>query len=95
MQNFFKQKTELKPSLFDKITVMDTVLWRPNSPYFTIHFKDGSKFNFSRKTFGDVNYALKDKTILAKEQTAEIVKYLTEIRGDSNILYKENDSDLA
>jgi hypothetical protein len=76
VKNLYKKEQKIDAALFDRIVDMRTIIWYPESPYYTIYFKNGTMFHFVKTSSTFLGF-LKDKAELAKELTKEVNDFLS------------------
>lgn len=76
VKNLYQKEQRIDASLFDKILDMTSMVRYPDSPYYTIYFKNGMKFHFEKKRDSLQASPMKNKGELAKELTREVKDFL-------------------
>jgi len=76
IKNLYKKKIVLNADQFDKIVDMKTIMWHPDSPYYTILFKNGAKFNFSKTRFTFFGFPIRSKERLSQELTEKVRAFI-------------------
>lgn len=79
VKNLYQKEKKIDAVLFDKIVDMKTIVWFPDSPYYTIYFKNGMEFHFVKKKTTFLGFPMRDKAKLAEELTKEVKDFLEPI----------------
>ena len=76
VKNLYRKEQRIDATLFDKILDMTVMVRYPDSPYYTIYFKNGMKFHFEKKRNALPESPMKSKAELAQELTGEVRNFL-------------------
>lgn len=76
VKNLYRKEQRIDAALFDKISDMTVMVRYPDSPYYTIYFKNGTKFHFEKKRHASPGSPMKSKAELAQELTGEVRDFL-------------------